>query len=352
MWYESILEKNVVPDALIRFVIRRFLKGRLQKETFSDMEENQAYIQSFIKQLKKQPIAVNTNEANEQHYEVPAMFFEHVLGPHLKYSCSYWNEEYSPHSYHKGLAKAEEDMLELTCRRANLEDGQEILELGCGWGSLSLYMAQQFPKSKITVVSNSASQKAYIDQQAKVRHLPNLTVITEDINDFSTDARFDRVVSIEMFEHMQNYELLMGKVASFLKPEGKLFIHIFCHKSTPYLFEVKDSSDWMAKYFFTGGMMPSAHLPLYFPRDFAIEQHWSVNGLHYHKTCEAWLQKMDQQKELIIPMFKETYGADQAQRWWVYWRIFFMSCSELFRYRNGNEWSVGHYLFSKRHLEE
>ncbi|GEL07866.1 SAM-dependent methyltransferase [Salisediminibacterium halotolerans] len=351
MWYEPILEKNLVPDTTLRFAVRRLLKTRLQKQSFSTVEEEQAYIDSFIKDLKEKPIAVHTEDANEQHYEVPAHFFEKVLGTHLKYSCSYWHDDITSLSYSEGLNKAEEDMLALTCERADLQNGQSILELGCGWGSLSLYMARQFPDSKITVLSNSSSQKTYIDQQAAEQQLTNLTVVTADINDYTTTDRFDRVVSVEMFEHMQNYQLLMQKVASFLNPDGKLFIHIFCHKRTPYLFEVKSSGDWMAKYFFTGGMMPSAHLPLYFADDLAIEKHWAVSGLHYHKTCEAWLQKMDQQKDTILPIFREVYGEEEGERWWVFWRIFFIACSELFATNNGNEWYVGHYRFSKRQLE-
>lgn len=348
MWYEPILEKNLVPDKTLRIAVRRLLKERLKQQTFASVEAEQNYINAFIQDLKQKPIAVHTDDANEQHYEVPALFFEKVLGTQLKYSCGYWNNDIQPSLYHAGLDDAEEDMLALTCERADLRNGQAILELGCGWGSLSLYMAKKYPMSIITVLSNSSSQKAYIDEQAQKAGLNNLTVVTADINDFNTKYRFDRVVSVEMFEHMQNYQLLMKKVAGFLEPGGKLFIHIFRHKSTPYLFEVKGSGDWMAKYFFTGGMMPSAHLPLYFADDVAIEKHWAVSGLHYHKTCEAWLQKMDQQKDTIMPIFKKVYGTKEAKRWWVYWRIFFIACSELFATNNGDEWSVGHYLFTKK----
>ena len=238
-------------------------------------------------------------------------------------------------------------MLALTCTRAELADGQEVLELGCGWGSLSLFMAAHYPKSRITAVSNSRTQKAYIDEQARQRGLQNLRVITADMNEFQAEGTFHRVVSVEMFEHMRNYEKLMERIARWLEPGGKLFVHIFTHKELAYLFEVKDDTDWMSKYFFTGGIMPSDSLLLYFQRDLSIEQHWRVSGGHYQKTAEAWLANMDGRREQILPLFEETYGADQAVKWWSYWRIFFMSCAELWGFRGGTEWFVSHYLFSK-----
>ena len=239
-------------------------------------------------------------------------------------------------------------MLEITCNRAELKDGQDVLELGCGWGSLSLFMAKKYPKSNFTVVSNSRTQKLHIDEQAKQRGISNLTVLTVNINDFTIDKKFDRVVSVEMFEHMRNYQLLMKKVADSLKPDGKLFVHIFTHKEFSYKFEVIDESDWMSKYFFTGGIMPSDDLLLYFNEHLSIQQHWHVSGMHYSKTSEAWLQNMDKHKSEIMPLFEKTYGKDQAVKWWVYWRIFYMACAELWGYNNGEEWIVSHYLFSKK----
>lgn len=342
MWYNSLLEKNKIPDILIRKGIRRLLKQRLDQENKGNTETQQTHLMKLIEELKNSPIAVNTVDANEQHYEVPTKFYQYCLGKHLKYSSGYWKDGVTD------IDTSEKDMLELTCRRAELQDGQNVLELGCGWGSLSLFMASSFPKSTFTVVSNSRTQKLHIDEQAINRGIKNLTVITADINLFNIDATFDRIVSVEMFEHMRNYQKLMHKASSFLKAEGKLFVHIFTHKEYAYKFEVIDESDWMSKYFFTGGIMPSDHLLLYFNEHMSIEQHWHVNGIHYSKTSEAWLRNMDKNKQEIMPMFETTYGKEQALKWWVYWRIFYMSCAELWRYNDGNEWMVSHYLFKKK----
>jgi cyclopropane-fatty-acyl-phospholipid synthase len=229
-----------------------------------------------------------------------------------------------------------------------LNDGQMVLELGCGWGSLSLFMAAKYPKSKFIVVSNSRTQKIYIDEQARQRNISNLEVRTIDINNFSIEVKFDRVVSVEMFEHMRNYQKLMQKVSEVLKEDGKLFVHIFTHKEYAYKFEVKDETDWMSKYFFTGGIMPSDDLLLYFNEHLTIEKHWQLSGSHYGKTSEAWLQNMDKHKKEIIPLFETTYGKGQAIKWWVYWRIFYMACAELWSYKGGEEWIVSHYLFKKK----
>ncbi len=342
MWYDSILEKDLIPDFLIRNGIRKNCAQRLQEETSANLEHQHKKFMDFVMDLRNRPIAEETKAANEQHYEVPTKFFELVLGKNLKYSCGYWDENTST------LDEAEEAMLKKTMERADLIDGQHILECGCGWGSLSLYMAKKFPNSKITAVSNSRTQKIFIDQQAVKRGIKNLQIITADMNIFSTDKKFDRIVSVEMFEHMRNYKSLMHKLSSFLEPNGKMFIHIFTHRKLSYLYEVKDESDWMSKYFFSGGIMPSDHLLLYFADDFKISNHWRVNGVHYGKTAEAWLNNMDQNRKLIMPLFEETYGVENALKWWVYWRIFFMACAELWKYKNGNEWFVSHYLFENR----
>ena len=342
MFYDSLLEKNKIPDFLIRIGIRKLLKQRLQQEKKATVELQQAHLMKLIEELKNSPIAVNTIEANEQHYEVPTKFYQYCLGKNLKYSSGYWKEGVTD------INTSEDDMLETTCNRAELKDGQSVLEFGCGWGSLSLYMAKKYPKSNFTVISNSRTQKIYIDEQAKQRGISNLTVLTVNINDFTIDKTFDRVVSVEMFEHMRNYQKLMKKVADCLKPDGKLFVHIFTHKDFAYKFEVIDETDWMSKYFFTGGIMPSDDLLLYFNEDLCIEQHWHVSGMHYSKTSEAWLQNMDRHKSEIIPLFEETYGKDQATKWWVYWRIFYMACAELWGYNKGKEWIVSHYLFTKK----
>jgi cyclopropane-fatty-acyl-phospholipid synthase len=341
MWIDNFLEKDQIPDYLIRTRIRQLLKQRLEDENKGGVEAQQKHLMSFIENLKYSPIAVNTADANEQHYEVPTPFYQYCLGKNLKYSSGYWKPGVTD------LDTSEKDMLELTCARAELKSGQQVLELGCGWGSLSLFMAAKFPESIFTVVSNSRTQKEYIDAQAAERQITNLNVITADMNTFSIDGAFDRVVSVEMFEHMRNYKLLLAKVASFLKPDGKLFIHIFTHKEYAYLFEVKDDTDWMSKYFFTGGVMPSDDLMFYFNDDLSVKKHWHVSGSHYGKTSEAWLANMDRHKTEIMPLFEQTYGKENATKWWVYWRIFYMSCAELWNYNDGNEWIVSHYLFEK-----
>lgn len=342
MWYLPLLEKNILPDAVIRWGIKLQLRQRLKEEHFDDTEKWQVHHTQLIEKLKKSPIAIHTQQANEQHYELPTPFFVLVLGKYLKYSCGYWPAGCAD------LDEAEANMLALTCERAQLNDGQNILELGCGWGSLTLYMAEKYPKARITAVSNSQTQKEYILYEANKRKLNNIRIITADINDFSIEEKFDRVVSVEMFEHMRNYELLMHKVADFLMPDGKLFIHIFVHRQYTYLFEQQNADDWMGKYFFSGGTMPSDYLLLYFLNDFSVENHWHVNGTHYAKTAEAWLKNMYKNKSKVLPILKQTYGEAEALKWWVYWRVFFMACAELWGYSKGNEWFVSHYLFKRK----
>jgi cyclopropane-fatty-acyl-phospholipid synthase len=266
-----------------------------------------------------------------------------VLGPRMKYSSAWFD------SRDDSLAEAEEKMLRLTCERAGLEDGQRVLELGCGWGSLSLWMAEHYPNSEITVVSNSATQKEYIDGEAAARGFGNLTVRTANMVDYAGegDGVFDRVVSVEMFEHMKNYEELMRRVSHWLKPSGCLFVHIFTHRTAAYPYEVRSPNDWMSRYFFTGGQMPSDDLLLYFQKDLRIERHWCVSGTHYEETSECWLKNMDRHREEIMPLLRETYGEKESVKWWNYWRVFFMACAELWGYRNGEEWHVSHYRFRK-----
>jgi cyclopropane-fatty-acyl-phospholipid synthase len=341
MWYQSLLEKNYIPDFLMRIGIRNLLKQRLIDEQYATSDLQKKAILNLVAELKKSPIAVETQAANEQHYEVPTSFYQCCLGKHLKYSSGFWKPGVTD------INTSESDMLDLTCQRADLQEGQEVLELGCGWGSLSLFMSARFPKSTFTVVSNSRTQKVYIDEEAKKRGITNLTVITSDINILSLTQQFDRVVSVEMFEHLRNYQELFKRISSWLKADGKLFVHIFTHKTLAYKFEVKDESDWMSKYFFTGGIMPSNDLFSYFNEHLSIKEQWNVSGMHYHYTSEAWLKNMDAHKAQIMPLFEDTYGKDQAVKWWVYWRIFYMACAELWGYNKGEEWMVQHYLFTK-----
>ncbi|MCX7997921.1 MAG: cyclopropane-fatty-acyl-phospholipid synthase family protein [Leptospiraceae bacterium] len=338
----NLLERNLLPDFLIRFGIRRLLAQRLKDEDKGNTEKNQAALLEFIEGLKKSPIAIHTLDANEQHYEVPTEFYKYVLGKRMKYSSGYWT------SANDTLDTSEENMLRLSCERAELEDGMEVLDLGCGWGSLTLYIAEKYPNCKVTGVSNSKTQKEYIDSVCKQKGFQNVQIITQDMNVFEIEKQFDRLMSVEMLEHMKNYEKLFSKFARFMKKDALFFVHIFTHKTYAYHFEVKDETDWMSKYFFTGGMMPSDHLLLYFQKDLEILKHWHVSGKHYQKTSEGWLRNMDKHKKEILPIFEKTYGKENVTKWWVYWRVFFMACAELWGYRNGEEWIVSHYLFKKR----
>lgn len=338
---DHLLETNLVPDALIRAGIRRLLASTLREKSHPGVEAQRAALLQYVADLKKRGIAEQTQAANEQHYEVPTRFYQLCLGRRLKYSSGLWDDSVTT------LDEAEERMLALTCERAGLANGQQILELGCGWGSLSLWMAEHFPGARITAVSNSRTQKEHIDAMATARGLTNLEIITQDMNVFTIDRQFDRIVSVEMFEHMKNYQLLLRKVAGWLVPGGRLFVHIFTHRELAYHYEDKGPDDWMTRYFFAGGQMPSDDLLLYFQDDLRIENHWCVSGTHYQRTAEAWLENMDANKAEIWPLFEKTYGPDQARKWWVYWRVFYMACAELWGYDKGNQWHVSHYRFQK-----
>jgi len=333
----SLLDRGLVPDWLIRLGIRRLLRKRLRDEDRGSEAAREAHMQRYVNLLAESPIAIRTEAANEQHYEVPAAFFDRVLGKHMKYSCGLWDEGVST------LDEAEARMLALTVERAGIEDGMDVLELGCGWGSLTLYMAEHFPRARIQAVSNSHGQREYIERQCASRGISNVEIITQDINDFDPAGRFDRVVSVEMFEHARNYEALLRRVRRWLRPDGLLFVHVFVHRTHAYPFETDGAANWLGRHFFTGGQMPSADLLPRFSDDMEMTQGWAVDGVHYARTARAWLERLDSQKsELLAVLVDGDAPADVLLR---RWRVFFMACEELWGYRDGSEWYVQHYLF-------
>ncbi len=345
MWYLRLVWTGHVPDIVIRVVLRVMLRWGLRQRYRVSLEERTSGKRALIEKLRKSPVAVHTMEPNRQHYEVPTEFFQLVLGRYLKYSCCYWPDGVVT------LDGAEEAMLRLTCERARLADGMDVLDLGCGWGSLSLWIAERYPNSRVVAVSNSHSQRAHIEQQCLERGLHNVQAVTADAASFDTDERFDRVVSVEMFEHMKNYERLMAQVASWLRPGGLLFVHVFSHREFAYEFDASNPADWMAQTFFTGGTMPSDDLLLHFQRDLGLVDHWRVDGTHYARTLRAWLAKLDRHRAQVRQLMARVYGHRNQIRWLVNWRLFFLACSEVWGLRNGREYLVSHYLFEKEQGE-
>ncbi|XP_077984021.1 uncharacterized protein LOC144438741 [Glandiceps talaboti] len=337
---------NYFGDWILRKVLRYNLHNWLAKlNCGGDVVKQHEYKRKFITKLKNAPIAIETDTANEQHYEVPTEFFQTTLGKRLKYSCCYWPEDV------RTLDQAEEAMLELYCLNAKVEDGHNIMDLGCGWGALGLWICEKYPNCTVTCVSNSRTQCDFIESEAKERgYSDRLQCLKRDARVLDTDQRFDRVMSAEMFEHMKNYGELFKRVASWLKPDGMLFVHIFCHREFAYNFSAKKGTDteWMARNFFTGGTMPSADLFLHFQNDVVLLDQWKINGSHYSKTLEAWLQILDENKDKVFSIFEGVYGKDETPKQIANWRMFFIYCSEVFGFKDGNEWLPTMYLFKKR----
>ena len=342
MWYMKLLYAKLVPDFILRPVLYQFIRQNvksLENVKFSDSEHQR---RELLNKLEHSPIAIQTHLPNLQHYEVPPEFFKLVLGKRLKYSCCYWPKGVTT------LDAAEEQMLELTCQRAQLKNGMTILDLGCGWGSLTLWIAEHYPDCQILAVSKSQDQIEYIKSCAEENEFNNVTGMVADVNDMNIDRQFDRVFSIEMFEHMKNYRRLMGNISQMLNPGGKLFVHIFSHRLYTYEFEVEDTNNWMAQTFFTGGTMPSDDLLLHYQDNLRLAGHWRISGLHYAKTLRAWLKNMDGQKTLVQEVLDKAYGSNQMTNWWVNWRLFFLACEATWAFRGGREYLVSHYLFEKR----
>lgn len=337
----GLAERGLIMDSLLRSGMRRLCAQRLRSELAGGIDAQAARFAKRIDELRHSPVAIHTDAANAQHYELPAEFFKLCLGPRLKYSACYYP------SGGESLAEAETAMLELYGERAELRDGQSVLELGCGWGSLTLWIAQRYPKSTITAVSNSHSQRAYIEDQCRRLGLGNVHVITQDVNSLALDAaQFDRCVSIEMFEHLRNYETLFDRIGSWLRPGGKLFVHIFAHRTVMYPFETAGGDNWMGRHFFTGGLMPASDTLLWFQRHLRIEQRWHVDGTHYRRTANHWLERQDRQCNAVMSVLEQAYG-DNAVLWFQRWRMFWMACAELFGYADGQEWLVAHYRFGR-----
>ncbi|MCR6496259.1 cyclopropane-fatty-acyl-phospholipid synthase family protein [Thermomonas sp. S9] len=337
----GLAERGWLPDALIRLGIRRLCAQRLRDELAGGVEAQSARQRARLEELRESPLAIETEAANAQHYELPPAFFARCLGPRLKYSCCY---------YPRGdetLGQAEEAMLALYGERAGLADGQDILELGCGWGSLTLWMAERFPNARITAVSNSNGQRGFIEARCRERGIGNVRVLTRDVNTLELPAAaFDRCVSIEMFEHMRNYERLLGRIGHWLRPGGRLFVHIFAHRTLLYPFETAGSDNWMGRHFFTGGLMPSADTLLHFQQALKIRRQWLIDGTHYAKTANHWLQAQDAHRAEVMAVLREAYG-EAAGLWFQRWRMFWMACAELFGHADGQEWLVSHYLFER-----
>ena len=342
MWYIRLIETGRVPDWAVRAAIRMGQAHSRRAQARQNLDVLSEEARALRRKLASGPISVHTQDANRQHYEVPTAFFQTVLGPWLKYSCCYWPQGVET------LEQAEVAMLELTCQRAQIADGMAVLDLGCGWGALALWIATHYPRARVLAVSNSRTQRAYIEAQCVARGLANLEVLTADVADLQLDRQFDRVVSVEMFEHLKNYAAILARIATLLKPDGKLLVHVFSHRELAYEFDAADTGNWMAQTFFAGGTMPSDSLLLHYQHDLEVEDHWQLGGQHYARTLRAWLNRLDAQRDRVRELMAEAYGADQATRWLANWRLFFLACEETWAQCGGREYSISHYLSARR----
>uniref|UniRef100_A0A832I1W0 Class I SAM-dependent methyltransferase n=1 Tax=Eiseniibacteriota bacterium TaxID=2212470 RepID=A0A832I1W0_UNCEI len=338
----DLAERGLVPDALVRTGIRTLLVRHLEALGAGGPAARRAREEAVLERLAEGPVAVHTAEANAQHYEVPLAFFERILGPRLKYSSGHWPEGVGT------LAAAEESMLALTCERAGIEDGMRILDLGCGWGALTLWLGERYPRARVLAVSNSASQRRFIAERAARAGLARVEVVTADVNDFAPPGAFDRVVSVEMFEHVRNQRELLRRVSAWLAPGGQLFLHVFAHRTTPYLFDTADEEAWMARTFFTGGIMPSHGMYERFQEHLALAESWWLPGTHYARTLEAWRVRLDAQRAPIARLLAPHAPGGTARRTVQRWRMFLMACAELFAFAGGGEWGLSHHRFVRR----
>jgi cyclopropane-fatty-acyl-phospholipid synthase len=338
--YHDVLAGGRAPDALLRRVIRRRLREQLQQLEAAD--DAASILCKHAAELAASPLAIHQDAANRQHYELPTDFFKEFLGPRLKYSCCYWPSDVD------NLAAAEEAMLTLTCERAGLEDGMEVLDLGCGWGSLSLFIAERYPSCRVTAMSNSRHQIDHVGTACDDANINTVSAVAADIASFEPGHRFDRIISVEMLEHVRNYQSLFARMRRWLAPEGRVFVHVFSHARFPYTFSAEDPRDWMGSRFFSGGQMPAHDLFLQFEDDLVTEQRWWLSGGHYARTLEEWLRRYDDHAEAIRPILARTYGEEAASDWGVDWRLFFLVCAETWAYGGGQEWGVSHYMLAPR----
>lgn len=335
---DLVLASGLLPDSALRRIIRGRVGRQVEALDRLSLEEQAAHQAGLWAGFEAGPITVNANDANRQHYELPPEFFRRVLGPRLKYSCCFWPEGVDD------LRGAEEAMLALTAARAGLADGQRVLDLGCGWGSLSLWAAERFPTASILAMSNSHAQRHFIEDRRDRLGLSNLEVVTADVASYRPPGRFDRVVSVEMLEHVRNHKALFARMAEWLVPDGALFVHVFCHRRHTYAFE---PGGWMTDHFFSGGIMPSWDYLSRYQDELRLLDRWEVDGSHYARTLRAWLDDLDRERTAVMPLLRDTYGRDRARLWFAYWRVFFMACEETFALGEGREYFVGHYLFGR-----